>query len=232
MNDPGPIPAFLDRTRLVHSFSAIHCYENVCPYQYYKTYILKEIPYVETPQRKAGNDAHNALDKRVGAGVPLPPAMAQWEPFAKPFDGLGAKTELKLGITDKGAVAGYWDKDTVWLRGRADVVVINKTTAFFNDWKVTNNPRYSTKFELEVHAMLLHAAHPYLTAIKGTYTFLKQNELSQVYDLSDTAATWRKVNEIVKNIERDRSRGEFEKRQGPLCSWCDVKSCEFRRERK
>jgi hypothetical protein len=232
MNDPGPIPAFLDRTRLIHSFSGLSCYENVCPYQYQQTYILKVIPYVETPERKKGNDAHAALAKRVGAGIPLPPDMAQWEPFAKPFDGMSARTELKLGITATGATSDYWAKEFVWLRGALDVAVINNTTAYLNDWKLVNNPQYSKRFELDVHALLLHAKHPQLTKIKGSYTFLKQGCISEVYDLSNTAETWRKVGDIVKRIEKDRASGEFEKRPGPLCGYCDCLGCEHNRKRK
>lgn len=232
MNDPGPIPAFLDRTRLIHSYSGLSCYENVCPYQYQQTYILKTVAYVETPDRKKGNDAHSALAKRVGAGVPLPPDMAQWEPFCKPFDSMEARTELKLGLTDIGAKVDYWDKKSAWLRGTLDAVVVNDTSAYLNDWKLVKNPQYSKRFELDVHALLLHASYPHLTAIKGTYTFLQQGQISEVYDLSNTAETWRKVKDITQRIERDRARGEFEKRKGPLCGYCHVKSCEHRFEAK
>jgi hypothetical protein len=230
--DPGPLPAFLDRTKLVHSFSAISCYENVCPYQYFQTYILKAIPYVETPERKKGNQAHAALAKRVGVGAPLPPEMAQWESFCRPFDGLNARTELKLGITDTGASVDYWDKNSVWFRGALDTTVVNNTSAYLNDWKLVKNPQYTKRFELEVHALLLHASQPSLTSIKGTYTFLQQGAISEVYDLSNTAETWRKVKDITKRIERDRARGEFEKREGPLCAWCDCLACEFNRKKK
>lgn len=232
MNDPGPIPAFLDRTKLVHSFSAISCYENVCPYQYQQTYILKTIPYVETPERKKGNQAHTALAKRVGSGIPLPPEMAQWESFCKPFDGLGAKTELKLGITENGIKEDYWAKQNVWLRGALDVAIVNSTAAFLNDWKLVKNPQYSKRFELDVHALLLNAMHPQLNKITGIYTFLQQGYISEVYDLSNTAETWRKVKNITQRIERDRAKGEFEKREGPLCAWCDCLNCEFNRKKK
>lgn len=232
MNDPGPIPAFLDRTKLIHSFSGISCYENVCPHQYQQTYILKKIPYVETPERKRGNDAHAALAKRVGLGTPLPPEMVQWEPFCKPFDGRNPRTELKLGITDTGNKIDYWEKSSVWLRGALDAVVVNNTSAYLNDWKLVNNPQYSKRFELDVHALLLRASYPGLTAIKGTYTFLKQGHISEVYDLSNTAETWNKIKDITKRIERDRLRGEFEKREGPLCGWCDCLDCEFNKKGK
>lgn len=228
--DPGPIPTFLDRTPLIHSFSALSCYENVCPHQYYHTYIAKTVPYVETPERKRGNDVHAAFDKRVSQGIPLPPDMLQWEPFAAPFDGKGAKTELKLAITAQGAATDYWGKTGTWLRGRVDVALVNGENAYILDWK-TGGSKYESRFELDVGALLLHAANPRLTKIKGAYAWLKENRLGTVYDLSDTRHAWTKVTGIVTHIERDRKRGEFEKRPGALCGWCSVESCEHRRSR-
>lgn len=228
--DPGPIPAFLDRTKLVHSYTSLHTYHDVCPHQYYHRYILKDLPFEKTAAMDYGNKVHEAMELRVGAKKPLHPDFAQWEPFAEPFDHVPARCELKLGLSDRGASCDFWAKD-VLLRGKVDVTVVQGHKAYIADWK-TGNSNYEDRFELDVGALLLHAANLTLKEIKGHYVWLKNNKLGQSYDLSDTAATWRKVNEIVKNIERDRARGEFEKRQGPLCGWCDVLECEHNRKRK
>jgi hypothetical protein len=231
MNDPGPLPAFLDRTKLVHSYTSLHTYDDVCPHQYYHKFILKDLPFEKTPAMEFGNKVHTAMELRVGTKKPLHPDFAHWECFAKPFDGMNPIVEAKAGISETGAARDFWDKD-VWLRGRIDVLVISDKAAFINDWKTTNNPKYQDRFELDVGALMVHAANPALTAIRGTYTFLKQNQVSEIYDLTDTRATWNKVQNIVKNIERDRARGEFEKRQGPLCGFCDVEKCQYNRKYK
>lgn len=231
MNDPGPIPAFLDRTKLVHSYTSLHTYDDVCPHQYYHRYILKDLPFEKTAAMDYGNKVHEAMELRVGAKKPLHPDFAHWEPFATPFDSIPeVKCEQKLGITCTGVACDFWAKD-VWLRVKVDVSVVAFQRAFVTDWK-TGNSKYEDRFEIDVQAMLLHALHPDLKQIFGYYAWLKDNRLGPRHDLSDTRATWNKVNGIIKNIERDRARGEFEKRQGPLCGWCDVVKCEHNRKSK
>lgn len=223
--DPGPIPNFLDRTKLVYSYTNLNCYENVCPHQFYHRYILKSTPFVETKEMKHGTAVHEALEKRLKNIEPLPPGFLQWEPFAIPFDRLDHKTELKLAIRANGSSCDFWAKD-VWLRGKLDVAAFNGgTSAYLNDWK-TGNPNYEDRFELDIGALMLHAANPHLTTIKGTYTWLRENRLGEVHDLSETRHAWTKVTGIVKRIERDRQTGQFEKRKSGLCGYCSVESCE------
>ena len=230
MHDPGPLPAILDRTRLVYSYTNLNCYDNVCPYQFYERYIKKSTPFIETEAMRYGTKVHEAMEHRIAHKKPLHPDFAQWEPFAVPFDSMPTKCELKAGITVDGNPCDFFENATVWLRGKLDVTVVNGSTAYINDWK-TGNSNYEDRFELDVGALMLHAANPHLTTIKGTYTWLKENRLGEMYDLSDTRHAWTKVTGIVKRIERDRKTGEFEKRPGPLCGFCDVKHCEHNRKK-
>lgn len=210
---------------LIFSYSFLNCYADVCPYQAYRVYIKRDIPYEETPERKKGNDTHKAFEHRIGSGKPLPADMRQHEPIAAAFDGLGAKTELKAAVDRAGKPVDYWDKNKAFIRGALDCVVVKGTTGYLNDIKTGKT--WEKPFELEVGAMLLHAQQPHLTKIVGTYTWLRDNKLGKKYDLTDTASTWRKCNTIVQQIEGDRANDFFEKRQGPLCGWCSVHECDF-----
>ena len=73
---------------------------------------------------------------------------------------------------------------------------------------------------------MLKAKYPQIQTVKGHYTWLKENRVGQLYDLSDFHATWIEINRIIDKIEADRQSGEFEKRKSGLCGWCDVKDCE------
>ncbi len=228
--DPGPIPPFLDRVKLVHTFTNLNTYDSTCPHQFYRRYIVKDIPYVETDAMRHGNAVHKAMELRIGNKMPLPPEFAHWEPFAEPFDGRNAKCELKLGMTKEGTTCDFFAKDA-WLRGKLDAVVVNNEKAYLNDWK-TGNSKYEDRFELDVGALLLQAARPQTKVIKGQYTWLKENRPGTVYDLSCTVLTMKKVDDIVRSIERDRASGQFEKRRGPLCAYCDCFDCEHNRKNK
>ena len=211
------------------TYTILNTYKN-CPHQMYRRYVVKDQKYVETPEMKWGNDIHSAFEYRVGSGKPLPLNMQQWEKFAQPFDGKAAAVEQKLGISAKGVAVGYWD-GSVWFRGKADLAIIKGEAAYINDWK-SGKSTYEDPFELATNAVLIHAKHPHLKKIVGSYTWLKEDRVSQMYDLSDTRATWKEICRLMAEILKKRDTGEFEKRQSGLCSWCSVSDCEHWRPHK
>jgi hypothetical protein len=173
---------------------------------------------------KFGNEVHSALELRVSGGKPLPQTMEQWEAFARPFDGQQAKVEQKMGINDQGRAVGFWD-GSVWFRGKADCAIIRGDTAYLADWK-TGKSTYEDPFELETNAVLLHAKNPQLKKIMGSYVWLKENRVGEVYDLSDTMKTWREICRLMAEILERKKTGEFEKTKSGLCGYCSVEDCE------
>lgn len=214
---------------LVYTFTNLNCYDGICPHQFYRRYVKKDLKFVETPQMKWGNDVHKAFEDRIAGGKPLPDSMRQWEHHVVPFAGLKAKVEWKLGVVKKGTPADFWATD-VFLRGKLDCAVINGNVAFLADWK-TGKVR-EDPFELEVGAMLLRMNMPNISTVFGSYVWLGEDRVGQRHDLSNTEATTQRVAAIVKKIEADLVVGEFEKRPGGLCGWCDVMDCQHNRKQK
>ncbi len=224
MNDPGTIPAFLDRRPLVGSYTNMHCFEDICAYQAYRRYVLKDIVFVPTKESEFGNAVHTAFELRVGGGKPLPLEMADWERFAAPFDGRGAKVEQKLGLTVEGKACGFFDNN-VRFRVKVDLAIVNGGTCYMADWK-SGSSKYEDPFELAIGAMHLHALHPSLTKIVGNYVWLKENRVGQLYNLSETNKTWEKANRILSKMETAKTSGDWPKRKSGLCGWCPVLDCE------
>lgn len=223
MNASLDIPGFLDRRPLVGTFSILSAYKN-CPHQMSRRYIVKDQPYVETPEMKWGNEVHSAFEYRVGSQKPLPENMLQWEQFAKPFDGLMPLVEQKLGINAEGRSVGFWD-GSVWFRGKNDVTIVRGDTAYLADFK-TGKSTYEDPFELETNAVLLHAKNPQLKQITGSYIWLKENRTSQMYDLSNTRKTWAEICRLMGEILERKKTGQFEKTKSGLCGYCSVEDCE------
>jgi hypothetical protein len=228
------IPAFLRRTKdnqmptpafkpLVYSYTMLNCYDNICPYQMFRRFVKKDIPFVETEAIKKGNEIHSAMEYRIG-GKPLPNHMLHWEPLVVPMIERGAKAELKLGITNEGKPTEFFGKD-VWCRGKADVVIISGTNAYIVDWK-SGGSKYENVFEIALQAMMVKAANPHLNKVAGCYAWLGENRMGGTYDLSDFHSTWAKVNNIAEQIQDDMVSGKFEKRKGPLCGYCPCTDCE------
>lgn len=231
MNVPlADIPPLLDRRPVVGSSSLFKTFEN-CPFQGNARYIARNLPFVETDEMRRGNEVHKAFEYRIADGKPLPTDMAQWEPLAAPLDRFADDgndvwkgVEVKLGVTQEGKSCDFFAKD-VFCRGKIDVVVARGDSAYLPDWK-TGGSRYEDSFELRVNAVLIQARLPRLKHIKGQYVWLKENRLGQMYDLSDTAATWREIVQRHETIMNQRRLDEFPKRQSGLCGWCSVKWCQ------
>lgn len=210
------------RKPLVHSYSSLHAYDDICAYRYYRTYVVRDIKYIETPERRKGNQTHDALAYRIG-GKPLPIELQHLEKYAAPLDGHGAKAEGKVAINSDGKVVDYFASD-VFLRGALDVTIVKEDMGYILDWK-DGKSRWVKRFELDVHAVLLKAKYPQLRSIRAQYCFTTEDKLSELYDCSDVRATWGTIQHIVQRITADMQRGEFEKKPNPLCHWCDVLDC-------
>ena len=206
------------------AYTSLKLYDDTCPYQFFRTYIKKDIPYVGSPEQEEGKQAHTALQERVQGKKPLPARMRQWEPFAAALDPFKCQVELRLAVTKDARPTEYFAKDVAG-RGQVDVAVISGTSAAIFDWKLANS-KYESAFELQIHALLLKAANPQLTTVTGSFVWLRECRVGQTYDLSDFSGTWAKINNIVEQIQDDMASGEFEKRRTPLCGWCRVFDCE------
>jgi len=223
----------LNLRRQVWSFSSLNCYLNICPAQFNARYVEKTAPFEGSAASRYGDEVHAAMEARIGKGTPLPEAHATFEPFASPFDqyegtAYALRVEEKLGMTEEGRPCDFWGRG-VWLRGKLDVSLVapDYKTAYIFDIKTGRV--WEKPLELEIFALLLKVHHPSLERIVGQYAWLKEGKLGKMHDVSDTASTLRVVRTAVAEIERDKGLGQWEKREGPLCAWCPVKSCEFNR---
>lgn len=216
-----PAPAFKPLTL---TFTILNTYD-ICPHQMYRRYIRKDLPFIETPEMKWGNDVHSALEYRMG-GKPLPANMQHWEPIAAAIAERKPRTEQQLAVTHHGTPADYWDKKTPpFFRGKNDITLMNGTKALLIDWK-TGGSKYEKSFELETNAMLIHAHNPHLTEISGCFAWLKENRMGDIHPLTDTRSTFATVHNKAEEIADRMAMNEWEKRKGPLCGFCNVFDCE------
>jgi len=211
---------------LIYSFTPLSKYEN-CPKQFHHMYVLKDLPR-EAPSgaMKEGIDAHAAFEKRLKDKTPLPEAFAKYEPWCLALDPFKPSVELALGMTKDGEASGFWNEET-WLRGKIDVVFVASAAAFLTDWKT--GKRRENVDELEIFGLLLHANHPELKQIIGSYVWLKENKMGPSHNLSKTGAKYEEMHQRAERVEASLKADFFPPIEGPLCGWCPVKSCQFNR---
>lgn len=217
------------------SYSLYNQFEN-CPHKAFHMYVLKDLPRIESPEMKWGNDVHSAMERRIKDGTPLPKEMIQAEPVAAKVhtlkaDGFSVKVEYQLAMNVDGTKADYWQDP--WFRGKLDIAVRSPQTpeaAWLVDWK-TGKVR-EEPMELETGAMLLAANHPELTTILGEYFWMQTGRAGLRYTLTPVVNTFNKVHEIRDRFEDCFRTGDWPKTPNPLCGWCAVLSCEHNKSHR
>lgn len=212
----------------VYSFTFLNTCA-ICPKQAFHRYVSKDAPFVGTDASRWGNVVHEAFEKRLGEGKPLPPEMNKWEHFAAPLVPLNPKVEMKLGMFRHGGPCDFFHPK-VWLRGKADVAVVQGRAALLLDYK-TGKRREDPK-ELEVQALLLWAQTAELDKITGRYVWLQDNALGKPHDVSNVGETLEVLQDKAAEIEANHAKGYWPKKQGPLCGFCPVLACEFNRVKR
>jgi hypothetical protein len=93
--------------------------------------------------------------------------------------------EHKMGLTERGEPCGFFDPN-VWLRGVADLIIIDGDTAKIVDYKTGKSSKFADTKQLDLMALCTFAHFPEVDKIKGGLLFLVCNDLvKRTYQRSD-----------------------------------------------
>lgn len=215
-------------TRHTWSFSALKTFET-CPRKYHAEKVEKLYPFEDTEQTLYGKEVHLAAEKYIRDGTPLPKGM---EKFQKPLDSLnkipGDKhCELKMALTTDRRSVGFFDK-SVWVRGIADLVIVNGHRAWVVDYK-TGSAKYPDKKQLELMALMVFAHFPEVTTVKAALVFLLHDHVEkETYKRDQADALWEKWDEKTDILDRAFEHDSWPPNPNGLCrKYCPVVTCEF-----
>lgn len=216
--------------QIVASATFFSDYEN-CPYKAFRRYVVRDLPWIDTPEKAYGNHVHTAMEQRLVSGRPLPPDLAHLEPYPAAIMASGrVEGEQQVACDVDFKPCNYYAAE-VRYRGKIDVTVTQmQATAVILDWK-TGKKRENPD-ELELHALLLHRKRPEIERVVAHYVWTKDNELGQpyVFDAFERYAQY--YGTKLRHVEHNASMDHWPKRENPLCGWCDVHDCEFNRKGK
>jgi hypothetical protein len=206
----------------VASHTMLQAFQN-CPHKGYRMYIAKDLP--REPATKAmewGNAVHKAMENYLSTGKVLADEFREYESLALPLFQHNPSVEMSLAIDKDGSPCGFFD-DGVYIRGKADVVVVKEPVIVIFDWKTGKKREDPT--ELALHALMLQAAYPNINRLFGHYIWLQEKTVGKAHDLSDTHVTWSRLNEQMDEIAFMAEQQNFPKKPNPLCGWCPVMDC-------
>jgi hypothetical protein len=123
------------------SFSSLKQYQN-CPKQYYELTVAKN--FVQSPSQAMiyGNQVHSALEHYVKDGTELPKNYQRFKPLVDDLTAIpGDKlTEHRMALTKEKTPCTFGAKER-WVRGIADIVIVDGNHAFIVDYK-TGSDKY------------------------------------------------------------------------------------------
>lgn len=198
-----------------------------CPEAARHLYVLRDFKKSWTVE--SGIDAHKEIEKRLRNKKPLPPSLSSAEAFCQALekDGLPVEVEISLAV-DQYIEPTTFFHPSAYLRGKFDVVKRDraKRKAFIGDWK-TGNPRESDE-QLAIGADLLFENDHDIDTVTGANIWLKTGKIGTPYTFtrSDKSSRWAPRIKRLREIEARDPKQDWEKREGPLCRYCPVKTCE------
>ena len=125
---------------------------------------------------------------------------------------------------------GFTDPD-YWVRGIADLLVVDGDQGFIVDYKTGSN-KYPDPKQLQLMALMAFAHFPQLQHIKAGLLFVAHEHfVTSEYSREKIDTYWQ---DFYWNLERLRLSHENDSWQAnptPLCGWCPVNTCDYHKER-
>jgi len=214
------------------SFSSLKDFTN-CPKKYYETRVAKNYVFQDTPQTIYGKEVHKALEDYVRDGKPL---VKNYMRFKDMVDKLllieGEKyPEYEMALTkDKQPCA--FDSEDRWVRGIADLVIVDNDYAFIVDYKTGSN-KYPDPKQLRLMALMIFAHFPKVNKIKAGLLFVMHNSfVSEKYTREEIEDSWGKFDQPLMRLNVAYDNDKWQPNPTPLCGWCPVTTCDFYKPRK
>jgi hypothetical protein len=219
----------MSATDFTWSYSSLKDYIN-CPRQYHEVKVLKRFTKRVTPQMRYGTEVHSAIEDYVREGKPLKKNYEIYKPMLDAVREIPGEKfcEFKMAL-DRNMSPCSYGKD-YWVRGIADLVVIDGDSGFVIDYKTGSN-KYPDPNQLKLMAIMAFAHFPELQSIKAGLLFVAHASfVTEEYTRDMVSSMWEKY--FAPDL--DRLRGSYTSNvwnpnQTPLCGWCPVDTCEYHR---
>ena len=211
------------------SFSRIKAFEQ-CPKKFYHLKIAKNYREPETEAMHYGTIVHEAAEKYIRDGEPLPKQFEYMEPTLKVLLSMkGEKLcEYEMGLTENLEPCAF-DAEDVWFRGIADLIIINheNKVAKVLDYKTGKSAKYADKGQLELMALALFKHFPEIETVRAGLLFVVANKfITAEYYKNEEQKLWRKWLFDYGRMEKAYKQDVWNAHPSGLCRrHCVVTEC-------
>lgn len=175
-----------------------------------------------------GTEVHKALEDYVRDGVALAKNYERFKNFVDDLIAIpGEKyVEHEMALTkDKTPCA--FDEATRWVRGIADLLIVDNDYAYIVDYKTGSN-KYPDPKQLRLMALMAFAHFPQVQKVKAGLLFVMHNTfIPEEYKREDIEKSWGHFVPTLARLDNSYDTNTWQPNPTPLCKYCPVKTCEF-----
>lgn len=218
------------------SFSRLSTFES-CEAKFDYLYVTKSVKDQDNEHTIYGTRVHEALETYGRANAPNATpddkgkaALAGVPDDAKAFLPLVDKVvaqsgthlfEQQMAISRDKKPCGWFDSN-VWIRGIADVLVVDGSRSWCLDWK-TGKPKENPT-QLQLFAALIFAHYPEVDEVNSVFVWLNHGTTTKaVYKRSMESHLWLALEPRFDRVQETVDLGVYKPKPSGLCPWCPAK---------
>lgn len=213
---------------MVWSYSSLDLYKQ-CPHKYYRMRVVKDVIEPTAEHLNYGLAVHKAAEDYIRDGADIPEQYMFIKPVLDSLLNLkGEKLcEYQMGLTKDLEPCDFYDKDNIWWRGIADLIILQEDRAFLFDYKTSKSARYADTKQLEILSLALFKHFPHIKKVKAGLLFVVSQEVVRgEFDVVDEEATWVKWIADTNRLEKAFDTDTWNPKPNFTCKkYCHVTDC-------
>lgn len=206
------------------SFSRLSTFEQ-CEQKFDYLYVTKSIVDAGNEYTVYGTRVHEALENYCnGKLTELPADLSKFKPMVdKMLARNGDKYfEHQMSLNPAKEPCDWFAED-VWIRGIADVLIVDGDIAWCLDWK-TGKPK-DNPTQLQLFAALVFIHFPEVQAVKTSFIWLHHDDTTTAkYTRNMLPHLWLALDPRLDRLEDAVQLGVFKAKPSGLCKWCPARS--------
>jgi len=217
------------------SFSRLSTFES-CPQKFEYLYVLKNVQDLGSVHTEYGTRVHEGLEAygkalqdttaKAEAIIALEGAHGESAKWFSLVRKLVSRTGDKYFEHQMSLNADKqpcdWFAEDVWLRGIADVLIVDGDTAYLFDWKtgkVKDDPS-----QMMIFALMTMTHFPEVQKVKTCFVWLAHSQsTSSIYTRRMLPHLWTALGPRFDRVQEAVELGVFTAKPSPLCKWCAAK---------